>query len=140
MKYSFNAACLLLAVVLFSCNNINTGEPQKTEKYLFHPVKQEINLEGSILIVDNGVMLLLQNGPITTIPTILIPANDSAKNIIKNSYTDRLNNSYMLSEKTWVKLAGNFIREDSLKPIFKFTWVDILDKDSELKQIEEMEE
>jgi hypothetical protein len=139
MKYSFLTSCLLLGITLFSCN-INTGEPQKTDKYLFHPKKQEIDLEGSVLIVDNGIMVLVQNGPLKEIPTILIPANDSAKTVLKNSYQDRLDNSYIMGEMPWVKLAGNFIREDSLKPIFKFTWVELMDKGTELKQIEEMEE
>lgn len=125
---------------MFSCNSITTDGPQKTDKYLFHPQKQEVDLEGSVLMVDGGIMLLIQNGPMEEIPTILIPANDSARNVLKDSYGERVNNKYMMSGKSWVKLAGNFIREDSLKPIFKYTWVELLDKESELKEMHEMEE
>lgn len=127
-------------LAIFSCNNINTEASQKTNKYLFHPKKQDVNLEGSVLFVDNGVMVLVQNGPLKTIPTILFAANDSAKSVIIDAYTLRMTSSYKTTGTVYVKLAGNFVREDSLSPIFKFNWVELMDKSSELKQIEEMEE
>lgn len=131
---------LFVGLILSSCNNINTGEPQKTEKYLFHPKKPEVDLEGSILIVDNGIMLLVQHGPLKEVPTILIPGTDSAGKVMKETYASQIGDSYQMTGGTYVKVAGNFLREDSLKPIFKFNWVVFMDKSSELKEIQEMEE
>ena len=141
MKFSklFFIAVTALMITMPSCSNKAKG-PQQTSRYLFHPQNEEINLEGSVMIMDGSIMVLVQNGPLKTVPTILIPTNDSAGTTLRNYYDERLNRTYQLSNKPWVKVAGNFIREDSLHAIFKFSWVEFLDADSEQKEVEEMEE
>jgi hypothetical protein len=50
------------------------------------------------------------------------------------------NEHYESSPKTWVKISGNFIKDDSLRSIFKFTWVQFLDEYGEMQIVKEMEE
>jgi len=95
---------------------------------------------GSVMKMDGGIMILVQNGPMKEIPTIIIPATDSAGTVLKNAYQSKIDNEYQASLQPWVKLTGNFIREDSLSPIFKYNWVLLLDESAEQHQVEEMEE
>ena len=129
----------MITLWLSGCNNAPTG-PQQTTKYLSHPVQVETDMEGAVLMVDNGIMVLVQNGPMKAIPTILIPANDSAGMVLKGYYRNSLENGYQTMQMPWVKVAGNFIREDSLSPIFKYSWVELMDHSSEIKDLEQMEE
>ncbi len=140
MKLPYLLFVLIVVNSLVACTTKETTGPLQTTKYLSHPVKAEIDLLGSVMIVDGGIMVLVQNGPLKTIPTILIPTNDSAKTTLMDAYNKRLDDSYQISQIPWVKVAGNFIREDSLSPIFKYSWVEFLDYNKELKEIEEMRE
>lgn len=136
---SFFVLIVSFVFTMQACNK-NDVVIQQTTHYLFHPQKKEINLEGSVMIMDGGIMVLLQNGPLKTAPVILIPTNDSAGTTLRGYYNDHLHLVYQPSNKPWVKVAGNFISEDSLHPIFKFSWVEFLDAASEQREIEEMEE
>jgi hypothetical protein len=138
MKLPYQLFVLLVAGSLVACTTNDNNGPQQTSKYLSHPAKAEIDLLGSIMLVDGGIMVLVQNGPLKAIPTILIPTNDSAKTMLMEAYNKRLDDSYQISQIPWVKVAGNFIREDSLSPIFKYSWVEFLDYEKELNEIEEM--
>jgi len=129
---------VLVISVLGSC--ISSPPPQETKKYLSHPSKEEVVLMGSVMKMDGGIMILVQNGPMKEIPTIIIPATDSAGTVLKNAYQSKIDNEYQASLQPWVKLTGNFIREDSLSPIFKYNWVLLLDESAEQHQVEEMEE
>jgi hypothetical protein len=128
---------MLILSGLWACN-ANQG-PQTTTHYLFHPQKEELDLNGSVFMLNGGIMVLMQNGPLKEIPTILIPANDSAGKTLRSYYNERMDMSYK-GQQPWVKVAGNFIREDSLSPIFKFTWVEFLEKADEIKQVQQLEE
>ncbi len=138
IRLFINLICIFLVGLLFSCN----GEPapSETKKYLFHPPEEELELTGSVLEVDGGILVLVQSGSLKEIPTIIIPANDSAATAMKEAYRIRTENQYQGSLKPWVKLTGTFIREDSLKPIFKYNYVSVPDQESEQQQVEEMEE
>ena len=141
MKFLYSTGIVLIWSFLFIMEACN--QPivlQQTTHYLFHPQKEEINLEGSVMIMDGGIMVLLQNGPLKTVPTILIPTNDSAGQTLRSYYNEHLDLIYQPSNKPWVKVAGNFISEDSLSPVFKFSWVEFLDSATEIKEVEEMEE
>lgn len=133
---------IFISIFLVSWSFSCSGEPapSETKKYLFHPPAEELVLMGSVLEVDGGILILVQNGPLKKIPTIIIPANDSAGTAMKDAYKTRTENQYQLSLKPWVKLTGNFLREDSLNPIFKYNYVLVLDEESEQQQVEQMEE
>lgn len=119
----------------------NTSIPeQKTDRILFHPSPVDIELVGSILKVDNGIFVLIQDGPLKQPPCIVIPANDSAATIMKSTYQNKEDNAYQSTFKPFVKLTGNFLREDSLSPIFKYNWIVLLDENAEQQEIQQMEE
>jgi len=123
---------------MLSCN-FNENSPQNIAA-LGHPKKQEVILEGSPVLVDNGILVLVQNGPLKTIPSILIAGNDSVKQVMKARYDQRMANVYQPSAKSWVKISGNFLREDTIRPVFQYNWIEFLDKTEELKEIQELEE
>jgi hypothetical protein len=134
-SYIFLFAALLFLV---SCEVEPT--PTETKKHLFHPPPQQVILLGSVMKVDDGILILVQNGPIKEIPTIIIPANDSAGTVVKKAYQAKTDTQYQSSLQPWVKLSGTFLREDSISPIFKYNYVVLLDQGSEQQQVEEMEE
>jgi hypothetical protein len=130
---------LVLSIWTLSCTPKDTNLKEANGKTL--PAKPtEINLEGSILMVDGGIMVLTQNGPLQTAPVILLPAHDSLSQQVNVYYQQMYNEHYESSPKTWVKIAGNFIKDDSIRSIFKFTWVQFLDENGEMQIRQEMEE
>jgi len=123
---------------LASCN---TPIPeQKTNRVLYHPPQPEIELVGSVLKVDDGIFVLVQDGPMQQVPCIIIPATDSSAKVLKSTYQNKEENAYQSTFKPFVKLTGSFLREDSLSPIFKYNWIVLLDGEAEQQEIQQMEE
>ncbi len=138
-KYYGLLVAFLLSIWTISCTPQNPT-PKETSGKILPANRTEINLEGSILIVDGGIMVLTQNGPLKTEPVILLPAHDSLTQQVNIYYQQMFNEHYESSPKTWVKISGNFIKDDSLRSIFKFTWVQFLDEYGEMQIVKEMEE
>ncbi len=127
-----------LILVATGCNETNTI--QQSGKLLYHPEPNQIELVGAILKVNDGVMVLVQNGPLTTSSTIIIPANDSCRKVVTEAYTEKQETAYQSDFKLYGKLTGSFIREDSTLSIFKYYWVVLLDGAAEQQEIQQMEE
>jgi hypothetical protein len=103
------------------------GSPSiKNGKYMTPFKKAETSIDGSIMILDKAILVLVRdiNQPN---PTVLIPANDSLKEVVTCIYDERINSGCILSLKPWIELKGSYLRQDSIRQIFKFSSVKILD-------------
>src|SRR5687767_1559134 len=122
-------------IFIVSCGGKFSVLPKS--KRLNHPVKEQTEIEGSLVMVSDGIMVLLREEQNYIKRTILIASNDSVNEIAECSYETRIDNGCRIGVKSWISFNGNYLKKDSIQPIFQFSQVKVLDDGSTCSIISE---
>jgi hypothetical protein len=118
----------LLFVGIFSCGS---REPElQIPKTLQKPTIERVEITGALMLVSGSIMVLVTDDTEYFQRTILIPANDSIKEIVNCSYENRIDNGCRITLTPWISLSGNYLRNDSFQQILKFNEIQIIDDGS----------
>ncbi len=125
---------IISSLIVFSCGG--KALAPDAPKMLIQPIVEQTELKGGLIIVDGSIMLLATNTEQTK-SLVLLPANDSIKDIAHCAYEGRIDNGCRISLNPWIMFRGNYIRKDPNRSIFKFSEVKILDDGSTCSMIAE---
>jgi hypothetical protein len=126
---------LYFTTFLLACIGTPSGLHQPTA--LNKPVEEQAELNGSLMIVDGGMMILIREEKKAIIRTRLIAKNDSIKDIVQCSYDERIDNGCRLGMEPWISFTGKYLRNDTLQSIFLYSNVKLLDDCSACSLISE---
>ena len=116
---------IMIIAFFISCGD-QSAQPSAIK--LLPPVRDQVVEKGAIMIVDNGIIELINETKDVINHIILIPGNDSIKEVVTCAYEGRIDNGCRVTLAPWIQVNGSYLRKDSLTSILKFTNAQIIDE------------
>ncbi len=131
MKISFPLEVILLMTIA-SCGKIN--DISTTPRQFRIRIKDKVKISGTIMILNGGITELITEDNNKMERTVLVPANDSIKDVVQCAYDNRLDNGCRVGLTPWIEINGYYFRKTNFRStfpsVFKYSSIVILDEGS----------